>query len=386
MMRVLYVIDSLIGGGAEHSLAHMAPGYRDHGIELHVAFLKSRWDVADALRDAGAELHPTALDESRPRQLVALVQLIRKLRPDIVHTTLWEANVLGRVASALTATPVVSTFATSSYSAAQDSPSVGRIKLRMARLIDMATARAAVRFHAVSNQVAVDMALRMRLNRKRIVVIPRARRRDLLGESSAERRLTVRTSLNVEASTPIVLAVARQEHVKGLDVLIDAAATLRQRLPDLVVLVAGRRGRASDDLVGQTRAKGLEETITFLGHRTDVADLMVASDVVVVPSRIEGMPGVVLEAMALERPVVASDIAMVREAIGDDAAALVAVGDAPALAAALERALVAYPVERTKAARQRFDETFAPAPVASQLAAFYRDSRSASRWLKLRRA
>ena len=70
-MRVLYVIDSLIGGGAEHSLAHMAPGYRDLGIELHVAFLKSRWDVADDLRAAGATLHPVALDRGRARQLVA---------------------------------------------------------------------------------------------------------------------------------------------------------------------------------------------------------------------------------------------------------------------------------------------------------------------------
>ena len=172
MMRVLYVIDSLIGGGAEHSLAHMAPGYREHGIELHVAFLKSRWDVADALHEAGAELHPTALDESRPRQLVALVRLIRKLRPDIVHTTLWEANVLGRTASALTATPVVSTFATSSYSSAQESPSVGLVKLRMARFVDVATSRAVVQFHAVSHQVASDMAQRMWLSDSRIVGDP----------------------------------------------------------------------------------------------------------------------------------------------------------------------------------------------------------------------
>ena len=54
-MRVLYVIDSLIGGGAETSLAHMAPAYRDLGIELHVAFLKSRWDVADD--SAGGRRH-----------------------------------------------------------------------------------------------------------------------------------------------------------------------------------------------------------------------------------------------------------------------------------------------------------------------------------------
>ena len=187
-MRVLYVIDSLIGGGAEHSLAHMAPGYRDQGIELHVAFLKSRWDVADALRDAGAELHPTALDESRPRQLLGLVRLIRNLEPDIVHTTLWEANVLGRTAAVLTGTPVISTFTTSSYSSLQEAQSVGRSKRRLAQFADVITARAVVRFQAVSNQVADDMATRIMVRRDRIVVVPRARRRDRLGEPSPERR------------------------------------------------------------------------------------------------------------------------------------------------------------------------------------------------------
>ena len=143
-MRVLYVIDSLIGGGAEHSLAHMAPGYRDLGIELHVAFLKSRWDVADALRDAGATLHPVELDRGRGRQLAALVGLIRRLRPDVVHTTLWEADVLGRTAAAIARVPSVTTFANSSYGQAQlDNPAVNTTKLRAAQLVDVATARLA---------------------------------------------------------------------------------------------------------------------------------------------------------------------------------------------------------------------------------------------------
>jgi glycosyltransferase involved in cell wall biosynthesis len=383
-MRVLYVIDSLIGGGAEHSLAHMAPGYAGHGLELHVAFLKSRWDVADALRQAGVVLHPTALDRSRPRQLVELVRLIRRLRPDIVHTTLWEADVLGRTAAVLGGTPVVTTFANSSYSTVQASdPSVRRTKLRAAQLIDLATARAAVRFHAVSQTVADDMAARMHVDRDRIVVVPRARRRDQLGEPTAGRRARARMVIGISPDDLVVLAIARQEHQKGLDVLVDAAALLRQRIPALRVLVAGRRGRASDDLEHQVGAARLGSIVEFLGARDDVADLIVAADVVAVPSRVEGMPGAVLEAMALERPVVASDIPMVREAIGDLAAALVPVGDAAGFAAALERTLMANNSELTAAARSRFDARFAPGPVVDRLAGFYRDAVAASRWARI---
>ena len=112
--------------------------------------------------------------------------------------------------------------------------------------------------------------------------------------------------------------------------------------------------------------------VTLLGPRTDVPDLVVAADVVAVPSRVEGMPGAVLEAMALERPVVASDIPMVREAIGDMALALVPVGDAAALAAALLRAVeMPQDTALTGAARDRFESRFSPAAVVSAMANFY---------------
>jgi glycosyltransferase involved in cell wall biosynthesis len=380
-VRVLYIIDSLIGGGAEHSLAHMAPGYLEQGAELHVAFLKSRWDVADALRDGGAVLHPTALDRRRPRQLFALVRLIRRLRPDVIHTTLWEANVLGRTAAVLTRTPVVSTFASSSYSSAHMSdPAVSGVKVRLAQAVDVLTARAVVRFHAVSAPVADEMAARMHVRRDRIVVVPRARRRDRLGEPSEERRLAVRAANEISDDAMVVLAIARQEHVKGLDVLIDATRLLRDRGRDLIVLVAGRPGRASDGLRRQLAAANLNSSVRFLGARTDVADLIVAADVVAVPSRAEGLPGAVVEAMALERPVVASDLPMVSEAIGDHASRLVPVGDDAALADAIEYAVETGSGPQTTAARARFDALFTPGPVACRLMGLYSDAIRASRW------
>jgi glycosyltransferase involved in cell wall biosynthesis len=244
----------------------------------------------------------------------------------------------------------------------------------------MVTSRAVVRFHAVSAPVADEMAARMHVRRDRIVVVPRARRRDRLGEPSEERRLAVRAANEISDDAVVVLAIARQEHVKGLDVLIDAVRILRHRGRELTVLVAGRPGRASDELRRQLDAVDLNASVRFLGARADVADLIVAADVVAVPSRAEGLPGAVVEAMALECPVVASDLPMVREAIGDHAVRLVAVGDPAALADAIEYSVRTGSGAHTKAARVRFDALFTPGPVACRLLCLYSDAIRASRW------
>jgi glycosyltransferase involved in cell wall biosynthesis len=382
-IRVLYVIDSLSDGGAEQSLAHMASAFCEQGIELHVAFLKSRWNLADALTASGATLHPVELDRGRVRQWWGLVQLMRRLDPDVVHTTLWEADVLGRLAATATRRPVIGTFANSSYGAAQfDDPAVSRAKLRLAQLIDFVTERLAVRYHAVSEQVAADMSARMRLPRDRISVIPRARQRDVLGDRSDSRRHAVRASLGIGAEQTIVLAIGRQEYQKGLDVLVDAASVLVNSGRDLTVLIAGRHGRASDDLASQVAGHGLSDVVRFLGSRTDVPDLIVAADLVAVPTRVEGLPGAVLEAMALECPVVATNLPVVIEAIGDHAAALVPVDDPQALATAIAHALDSDHSTGTAAARQRFDQLFTPSAVARSFRALYEKALSTSRWTR----
>ena len=372
-MRVLYVLDSLAAGGAETSLVHMAPGYRDLGIDLHIAYMKSQTDLAPALATAGATLHPVALDATRGDRLRALVRLIRRLQPDVVHTTLYESDVLGRVAAAATRTPSVTTFANSSYSSDHYSdPSLRSWKLAAAQLTDASTARLARGYQAVSPTVADDMARRLFLPRARIDVISRARQREMLGEPSAERRSRVRRQLELADDVPVVLAAARQEHQKGLDVLVDAVPSLVRAVPGVQVLVAGRDGRETARLVASIEDLGVAGSVRLLGSRDDVPDLIVASDVVVVPSRFEGMPGLVLEAMALDTLVVASDIPMVRDAIGAHAYALVPVGNAAALADALVRSMSDPDAASVAArARERFEDEFTPQAVVARLASLY---------------
>ena len=316
-MRVLTIIDSLAVGGAERSLSVLAPRLVAHGIEMQVAYLLDRPGLHGALIDGGVTLHSLSGAGGRSGSLIRASQLIRRTEPSLVHTTLFEADLAGRTAGWLRRVPVVSSLVSEAYGPEHvHNPEYRPWKVRAAQLADATTARLVTRFHAVSTSTADMMAERLRVPRGKIDVIPRGRDPARLGERSAERRRTARASLGVTDDVHLVLGVGRQFHVKGFDLLIDAFATVIQTIPDARLIVAGREGPATPDLERLIGASELDGSVTLAGFRPDVPELICAADVFAFPSRSEGSPGVLLEAMALQAPVVASDIPSVREIAG----------------------------------------------------------------------
>jgi glycosyltransferase involved in cell wall biosynthesis len=374
-LRLLYVIDSLVAGGAESSLAALAPHYVRAGVDLEVVHLHDRPGLQAAVADAGARVTFVGTGPGRAAWVRALTRIVRDRRPDLVHTTLFEADVCGRIAARLAGTPVVSSLVNEGYGASHlDDPDLHRWKVRAAQALDGATARLTRRMHAVSHYVAVEMAGHLRYPRARIDVIPRGRDQAILGRRLPERRIAARAALGVEGEQPLVLAVARQEHQKGLDVLVAATAALVRVRPDVQVVVAGRPGAQTDELQGAVARDGLEETVRFLGARTDVGDLLAGADLFVLPSRREGSPGSVMEAMALEAPVVVSDLPQIREVVDESCALLVPPEDPVRLADAIAASLEAPAAARARAevAYVRFLERFTIEAVAAQMLAFYR--------------
>jgi glycosyltransferase involved in cell wall biosynthesis len=373
-MRVLYLIDSLRRGGAEQSLAAMAPHLIEGGVDLEVAYLHERPGVRDDLMAAGATLTPLT-DAAVPLGWVRLARrLIVDRRPDLVHTTLFESDIVGRVAAGLTRTPVVSSLVNANYG--PDQLSDGRLvpwKVRGAQLVDAVTARLVVRFHAVSEDVASTMSTRLRVRRERIEVIPRGRDPAQLGARSDERRARVRKELGIQ-DQPVLLAIGRQEYQKGLDVLMAALPGLLASIPAARLIVAGREGNASGSLRQVASQLGLDGRVSFLGHRDDVADLLCAADAFVFPSRWEGSPGALLEAMALEVPIVASDLPPVRELVTDGETAWLARREDPgALGAAVSKVL-SSPGEANRRARMSraiFLEQFTIERIVERMLDFY---------------
>ena len=374
-MYVLYLIDSLVPAGAERSLLAMAPEYRRLGVRLDVVYLEPRPGLQADLAAAGARV-----DQVQASGRLARVREVRRLLvgrgPDLLHTTLFESDVVGRTAALRSRVRSVTSLVSDSYGPGHvHDAGLPRWKVRGAQVLDAVTARQASRFHAITAYVADVCSARLRIPRSRIDVIPRGREPARLGVASRERRAAARASLGVGAGTQLVVAVARQERAKGLDRLLEAHVVVRTHHPGAVLVVAGREGNQSAELGAQADRLGLGDSVRFLGVRDDVPDLLCAADVFVLPSRWEGLGGVLLEAMAVEAPIVASDLPAVREIVEDGVTGvLVDAADPRRLAQAVTGVLDDRPgaAARAAAARSVFLERYTVDRVAEAMVAFYR--------------
>jgi glycosyltransferase involved in cell wall biosynthesis len=374
-MRVLYLIDSLGPGGAERSLAAMAPAYARRGVELDVAYLIDRPGVHADLEAAGARLFSLDGPGGRAGWAWRAERLIVTRRPDLVHTTLFEADVAGRIGAGLARVPVVSSLVNVAYGADHAAtPGVRRWKVKGAQLVDAATARRVVRFHANTRYIADVMAPRLHVPRDRLDVIPRGRDPERLGRRDPARRARVRAGLGIGQDTVLLVAVARHEHQKGLDALLEALPDVLGQVPGTRLVVAGRDGNQTPLLGATVRRLGLDGAVAFLGPRDDVADLLCAADTVVIPSRWEGLSNILIEAMALEAPVVASDLPTLEDAVTDGETALLVPPADPARLAPAIVATLADPDaarQRARRARERFMRRYTIDHVADQMVGFY---------------
>jgi glycosyltransferase involved in cell wall biosynthesis len=374
-VKLLFMIDSLAPGGAERSLVELLPLLAAGGVSPEIAVLHDRPGLAAEALALGVPVTHLAPGGERLAGLRQARRLLRARRPDLVHTTLFEADLVGRTAAFSTLTPVVSSLVNVAYGPEQlEDPGLRRSRVRGAHVADAATARAVRRFHAISDYVAQTMAARLRIPAQRIETIPRFRDPRKLGTRSPARSHGARSALAVEADAPLVLTVARQEYQKGLDVLLRAVPATRARVAGLQVVIAGRHGKATPHLRGLVERLGLGETVRFLGVRSDVDDLLSAANAFVLPSRWEGLGGALLEAMALEAPVVAADLPPVREVLGSPPPALlVPPEDDSALANAIVETIEQGEAARARAeaARARFLESYSTEVVAGEMLAFY---------------
>jgi glycosyltransferase involved in cell wall biosynthesis len=274
--------------------------------------------------------------------LVELVQLVRRERPDVLHASSSKAGVLGRAAAALTRVPV-RIFTVHGWAFAAES----RPRSRLYRWADRLVAP---------------------LTSVTICVSERERRAGLAaGTCSPGRTVVIPNGVDVARARrarpgdpgPLrVLAVGRLRAPKDFRTLVRAVAALE---PDVCrVLVAGE-GPDRPLLAAEIDALGLRGRVVLAGERHDVARLLAYAHVFVLPSRSEGHPVSVLEAMAAGVPVVASRVGGIPEQVADgETGLLVEPGDVDGLAAALRR-LAADPALRRRlgeAGRARAEEAF----------------------------
>jgi glycosyltransferase involved in cell wall biosynthesis len=344
-VRVLFVIPGLSGGGTERSLRELVPSLVGSGIDVSIAyFVRRAGDDTGELERAGAQLHLV----TKPR-LDGRVREIRRLltleRPDIIHTSLFDADIAGRLAAWRVSggSPVVlSSIVNTSYDPARVAdPNVRPWKLSAVRTVDGWTARRlANHFHAVSCAVKDAAVEALHIDPESVTVIERGRDPGRLGAPSPERRARVRANLAVNSDAKVIVTVGRQEFQKAQVDLVSAFDLIAASRPHAELLLVGPRGDHSSDVETRIRRSPHRDRIRTLGHRKDVPNILAAADVFALPSVYEGFPGAVIEAMALGLPVVASQLPTLREVVEDGGSGfLVRPRDPERLAEAIGRVL-----------------------------------------------
>lgn len=377
-LRVLHVIDSLgVGGGAEHSLVVMLPELAARGIDAEVVCLIPREGGLQAkVVDSGVRLDvvPPGRFPSRARWLR---ERLRDSGADLLHASLVSSCLLSRAAGRGTGVPQVNSLVQTTYDLElRAQAGISPWKLRTMATVDGFTARRYVdHFHSLTAAVTTEAVEVLGIDPSRITEIPRGRSTAQLGTRSDERRRQVRAALDVPADAPVVLNVARQDQQKSQAMLVEAFADVVARHPSALLVVAGREGNATAAITAAVAATGLERSVRLLGHRTDVPDLLAAADVFTLPSVSEGFGGAVIEAMALEVPVVVSDHPALAEVVDQGAAGVVVRrGDRADLTASILRLLDDPGAAATlgAAGHRRFTERYELGAVVDQMAALYR--------------
>ena len=329
-MRVAHLIESDGPGGAERMVVHLA-GAQQRNDSSAVAVLLADGEgwLGRELARAGVEVDTVRF--GRPfspafaRQLAAT---LRKQRVSIVHSHEFTMAFYGAWAARLAGLPHVITMHGGRYYA-------GRMRRRVAL-------RAAIGFSggvvAVSDLLADSLARDLWLRRTRIDTIANGVR------FGAATHSTLRAELGLEDEASLIVTVGNLYPVKGHAHLVDAVARLTPTHPHLHLAIAGR-GDEAHALERQAEDFGVGPRVHLLGLREDVANLLAAADVFVLPSLSEGLPMALLEAMFAARPIVASAVGDVPVALAGGAAGmLVPPGDPGALAGAIAR-LLASPFE-----------------------------------------
>lgn len=328
--RVLQVIRPAAGGMKNHLLTLVRAAVPSY--EVLVACPPG--DLAAEAEAAGAKAFPIPLrGELNPaldaRCMYYLARMVRRFRVDLVHVHGAKAGLVGRPAARLGGgCGVVYTVHNSILY--EDWPAwkrwlLARAEAHLSRLTD--------RIITVSNDLRRELTEREGIEASRILTIYNGIDPERF-EVGSEARMGIRREMGLPWDIPVVGTVARLAPQKGITYLVRALALLREHVPDVHGVVVG------DGPLRATLEHEAEECgapVVFTGYRTDIPSLMAAFDVFVLPSVTEGLPLIVLEAMASGRAVVATAVGGLPEAVAEgETGLLVPPRDPEALCAALQ--------------------------------------------------
>ena len=358
-IAVLHVAQP-VDAGVARCVSDLVADQVARGWEVSVACPLDGWLDDEVLRLGARHCHWLASRSPGPRvfgEIARLRRILSSVDPQVVHLHSSKAGLAGRLALRgklpTLFQPHAWSFEAADGVVRTSAVAWERLSARWAHFVVCVSD--AERQRGIDNGIAGKWR-----------VVPNGVDLAAFSEASAADRAEARGRLEL-SDGPLVVCIGRLSRQKGQDVLLAGWPAVLARVPEAQLALVGE-GPDEDSL----RA-GAPDRVHFAGQRDDVQDWLAAADIVAMPSRWEGQSISLLEALARGRSVVASDVDGAREAIGDDAGAVVPVGDKTALADAIaERLLDPRPAEREgRAGRSRVERNHDLKQTTAKIAQLY---------------
>jgi len=306
-MRILFLSTTMGMGGADQQLLTLAEGLRAHGHEVMIVSMTPLGPMGLEAREMGIATESLRIKRGvpDPRGLIRLARLVRAWRPDVLHSHMVHANLLARAVKLLAPVPALVSTIHSIYDG-------GRLRMAAYRLtnglVDQMT---------IVSQTAADRFIAERIIPARLLmVVPNSVDTDRFRDVPAGTRESLRRELGLGARFAW-LAVGRFEVAKDYPNMLRAFAQVRERHPDVLLLLVGR-GSLQPETEALTQELVSAGNVRFLGVRRDVPALLSAADGYLMSSAWEGMPIVLLEAAAAGLPIVATRVGGNPEVVLDE--------------------------------------------------------------------
>lgn len=361
--RVLHIIDSLHLGGAQEVVLNLATCGSSR-FRHEVATLHGHGIYWDRLTQAGVKVHSLSPHKFLPAYLASILWRILADKPDILHCHLIPSNIIAKPLGALLGVPVIINH--------DHTNDPHRIDNKILLALDKSTNRFAHHIIAVAAACRDFLTTHESIPPEKISLVPNAidLRRFSPGEASWDE---ARAQLGLPAASRIVAGVGRLNPQKNFALFLDIAAQLAPRFPDLHFLLAGD-GPEEQMLREKASALGIANRVTFSGYVADTRLVYLAADVLLMPSRYEGLPMTLLEAMAMGLPVVASKLDGIAEVIGDGGEGFLVPSDDAALFVERTAALLAdaeLSSRISKNARAKIEASFSVERMTSSVEDIY---------------
>jgi len=365
--RILHLITRLPVGGAEKVLVDVVRKLNPERYESLVCCIQAKGELATELEKAGVRV--LCLDRMRSKRfdwnaVRDLARLLRSERIALVHSHLYHANLYGRIAAFFSGVPAIATV-----------HNVYARRKFHRKLLNRLLSRASARVIAVSEDIRDDLVKHDGIDRKKVSVVHNGI--DVRRLDTELTREQARARLGVLEDELLIGCVGRLEEQKGHRFLLEACAALKSIPGSRLRLLLVGDGRLRQDLEHRAVALGVAASVSFLGTRHDVPEILRALDIYVMPSLWEGLSIAMLEAMAAGIAVVISDVSGVSQALGNNEHGIrVPPGNAAALADAI-RSLAGQPGRRRLlglSARQRVQAEFSIDAMMAQLTSIYENA------------